>query len=53
MTLHGNCEYDLGAFRRWYHEERGDLYFECVQCGRRFEVEELEKMFGVNAAGKT
>ncbi len=49
MSLLGDGEYRIDESRRWYHEDKGDLYFECVGCERPFDVEELEKMFEVTA----
>ena len=48
MTLHGDYEYDLDKSRKWDASNYGDLYFECVQCRQRFEVDEPEEMFDVH-----
>ncbi len=47
MTLHGDYEYDLKQSWKWDSENHGDLYVECVKCQERFEVDELEEMFGL------
>ena len=47
VTLYGDDQYHFDKSRKWKSDNYGDLYFECVQCRERFEVEDLEVMVGL------
>jgi hypothetical protein len=46
MTF-GDNGYEMNKCRRWYYEDNGDLYFECVRCHRKFWQNDLMEMVGL------
>jgi len=47
LTLRGNCDYTVAKSRERMCNLRGDLYFECIKCRTRFDIDALEEMFDV------